>query len=122
MSFFIFYLVVLSLGSIYKKTSGTQFFKKNCLVRENRVIAKNKYVIKMVKESKTVGHIPQLFLRLFSLTLLSDGSMKVRGTGKQEKQRENGLKVSCIVTIKISEYMYIKVETITCEDLCGRLV
>ena len=54
----------------------------------------------MVKESKTARHIPQLFLRLFSLILLSGGSMKVRGTGKQERQRENGLKVSCIVILR----------------------
>ena len=47
--------------------------------------------------------------------------MKVRGNGKREKQRENGPKVSCIVTIKVSEHMYIKVETII-EDLCGRIV
>ena len=41
----------------------------------------DKYVMKVVKERETVGHIPQLFSKPCSLILLSDRSMKVCVTG-----------------------------------------
>ena len=77
--------------------------------------------IKVLKESKTVGLIPQLFLKTFSLILLSGSSMKVCGNGRQEEQRENRLQFPCITTIKASGHIYVKLETII-KDLCGRLV
>ena len=47
--------------------------------------------------------------------------MKIRVTGKPEKQRGNLLEVSCIVTTKVSEHTYAKVETIF-KDLCERQI
>ena len=47
--------------------------------------------------------------------------MKVRETRKRENQKGNELEVPCFVTIKVSEYIYVEVETII-KDLCGRLV
>ena len=40
---------------------------------------------------------------------------------KKKKQRGNRLENPCIVTIKISEHMYVKIETII-KDMCGGLV
>ena len=105
---------------IYKEVCNSILQEEMTCERESSN-CQNQYAIKLIKESKTVGLIPQLFLNSFSLILLSGSSMKVRGTGKQEKQRGNGLKAPYIIAIKISEHMYVKVETII-NDLCGRLV
>ena len=61
----------------------------------------------MVKKGETVGHILQLFLKTCSVILLSGSSIKVHVTGKTEDQRENGLEVPWIVTVKVSEHIYI---------------
>ena len=81
----------------------------------------NKYAIKKEKEDKTVGHISHLFSKSLSLVLLSVGSMKISGTGKEGNQRGNRLKACCIITVKVSEHKYVKGERIN-KDLCGRLV
>ena len=48
----------------------------------------------MVKEGKTVGHIPQLYSKTRSIILLSGGSVKLRVIGKSKIQRGNGQEVS----------------------------
>ena len=45
-----------------------------------------KYAIKVIKEDKTVGQIPELFLNTCGLILLSGSSMKVHVTKKQQNQ------------------------------------
>ena len=47
--------------------------------------------------------------------------MKVRETRKRENQKGNELEVPCFVIIKVSEHIYVEVETII-KNLCGRLV
>ena len=53
--------------------------------------------------------------------MLSDSSVKLCVTGKQEKKRGNRLEVLCILTIKVLKHMHDKVETII-KDVCGILV
>lgn len=71
----------------------------------------------MVKQRKTVGYIPCLFSKMWSL---SGNYVKVCVT-ENENQRGNGLEVPCILTIKVSEHMYVKVKTVI-KGMCGRLV
>lgn len=81
----------------------------------------DKYAVKVIKEGKTVGHIPQVFSKYCSLILLAGGSMKVGVTGKRENKRGKGLEVPCRVTIKAPISICMKVEPII-KDLCTRLV
>ena len=81
----------------------------------------NKYAMKVLKDGEIVGHIPQLFSKTYTLILLSGGCMKVCITGKRENRRREGLEVPYLVTVKVSEHILSKVETII-KDICKRLI
>ena len=63
----------------------------------------------MTKKGETIGHMPLLFSKTCSFILLSEDSMNVRVTGKQENRRGNGLEFPCIVNINVLEHMYFKI-------------
>ena len=68
----------------------------------------DKYAVKVLKDGEIVGHIPRPFSKTCTLILLSGGCMKVCILGKRENKRGEGLEVPCLVTAKVSEYIYQK--------------
>ena len=80
-------------------------------------------------ENRTAYRRPELifllakntYFILCSLISLSGGSMKACVTGKRENKRGKGLEVPCVVTVKMSEHIFTKVEPII-QDLCKRLI
>ena len=51
--------------------------------------------VKLIKDSKVVGHIPRMFAKAMRPVLLVGGSVKACITGKRGNTRGNGQEVPC---------------------------
>ena len=56
--------------------------------------------VKLMKDSKVVGHIPRMFAKAMRLVLLVGGSVKACFTGKPGNTRGNGQEVPCNYVVK----------------------
>ena len=70
----------------------------------------DKHVVKVIKDDKTVGHIPKEHSRNCSAALSAGGKNKYEVTGRRENRRNNGLEVACKYIVTGPMFLIPKLE------------
>lgn len=78
------------------------------------------YAVAIVKDGKTVGHIPKEHSKHCTVALLAGGSISCEVKGKRENKRNRGLEVPCRYKIK-GPYFLISNVRILIEEYLERV-
>ena len=76
-----------------------------------------RYAVRVIKDQRTVGHIPRDVSKTCTFILLSGGLITAKIIGRHQNKRRNGLEIPCIYIVKGPRSSMRKAECIIDEYL-----